>query len=72
MERVFSKGRLLLSHLRNRLESQTTRALLCLGEWSVLGFIDKEDLIKTAQLPELEDASSMDSQVSAGWDSITS
>lgn len=36
VERVFSKGRILLSHVRNRLSAQTTRAVLCVGSWSLL------------------------------------
>ena len=34
VERVFSKGRILLSHVRNRLSVQSTWALMCLGAWS--------------------------------------
>ena len=32
-ERVFSKGRLLISHTRNRLSSDRIQALLCLNDW---------------------------------------
>jgi len=35
VERTFSQGRLVLSHVRNRLSVQSTRALLCLGVWSL-------------------------------------
>ncbi|KAJ7933627.1 hypothetical protein B0H13DRAFT_1592206, partial [Mycena leptocephala] len=31
VERVFSRGRLLLSHVWNRLSAQSTRALMCLA-----------------------------------------
>ena len=55
MERVFSKGRLLLSHVRNRLTVDSTRALLCLGTWSKLGFVNKEDLLAAAVLPEVKE-----------------
>lgn len=37
VERIFSRGRILLSHLRNRLSPQTTRSLMCLQAWSLLG-----------------------------------
>jgi len=53
VERVFSKGRLLLSHVRNRLTVDSTQALLCLGTWSKLGFVNKEDLLAAAVLPEV-------------------
>ncbi len=55
MERVFSKGRLLLSHVRNRLTVDSTRALLCLGTWSKLGFVNKEDLLAAAVSPEVKE-----------------
>lgn len=55
MERVFSKGRLLLSHVRNRLTVDSTQALLCLGTWSKLGYVNKEDLLAAAMLPEVKE-----------------
>jgi hypothetical protein len=54
VERVFSYGRLLLSHVRNRLSVDSTRALLCLGAWSRLGFVNKEDLLEAAMLPDVK------------------
>ena len=54
VERVFSKGHLLISHIRNRLSAQSTRALLCLGYWSKMGFIKLEDLKAAATLPDVE------------------
>jgi hAT family C-terminal dimerisation region len=53
VERVFSKGRLLLSHIRNRMSAHSTRALLCLGAWSKLGFVDIDDLNAAASLPDV-------------------
>ena len=53
VERVFSKGRLLLSHIWNRLSAQSTRALLCLGAWSKLGYVDLDDLKAAASLPDV-------------------
>ena len=55
MERVFSKGRLLLSHVRNQLMVDSTWALLCLGTWSKLGYVNKEDLLAAAMLPEVKE-----------------
>ncbi len=52
VERVFSQGRLLLSHLRNRLEVQSTRALICLGDWSRRNMVKNEDLLDAAALPD--------------------
>lgn len=45
VERVFSKGRLLLSHLRNRLSASSTRASLCLGSWSRMGLVRDSDIL---------------------------
>ena len=52
VERVFSKGRLLISHIRNCLSAQSTRALLCLGYWSKLDYIMLDDLKAAASLPD--------------------
>ncbi|KIM54869.1 hypothetical protein SCLCIDRAFT_43076, partial [Scleroderma citrinum Foug A] len=41
---LFSKGRILLPHLRNRLSSQSISALLCLGSWSLHGFVKDKDI----------------------------
>ena len=49
---MFSKGRLVISHVRNCLSAQSTRALLCLGYWSKLGFVSLEDLKAGASLPD--------------------
>jgi hypothetical protein len=54
VERLFSKGRLVLSHVRNRLSAESTRALLCLGAWSKLGYVDLDDLNAAAQLPDVK------------------
>jgi len=55
VERVFSRGRLLLSHIRNRMSAESTRALLCLNNWGKQGFIKQEDLKAAAVLPEVND-----------------
>lgn len=44
VERIFSRGRLILPHVRNGLSGQSIRALLCLGEWSLLGLIKDDDV----------------------------
>ena len=45
IERVFSCGRLILPHVRNGLSAQSIRALLCLGEWSLLGLVRDADVL---------------------------
>ncbi|KIJ16147.1 hypothetical protein PAXINDRAFT_76130, partial [Paxillus involutus ATCC 200175] len=35
VERLFSRGCLIITHTRSHLSAQTTRALLCLGAWSL-------------------------------------
>jgi hypothetical protein len=75
VERVFSYGGLLVSYIRNRLSAQTTRALLCLGQWSLLGFIHDNDVLKVTQLPEgprRDDHGEGDVEFSDGWDTIDS
>jgi hypothetical protein len=52
VEHVFSKGRLLISHVRNRLSAQSTCALLCLGYWNKLNLVKLDDLKAAASLPD--------------------
>jgi hypothetical protein len=68
VERIFSRGRLLLSHIRNRLSAQSTRAVLCLGYWSLLGFVkDKDVLAVTAR----KDDGKADLEAEDdGWDAL--
>lgn len=44
VERVFSRGRLILPHIRNGMSSQSIRALLCLGDWCRLGLVEDDDV----------------------------
>jgi hypothetical protein len=67
VERIFSHGRLLLSHVRNRLTAQTTRALLCVGLWSHLGLVKDKDIQSIASLPDVDGE---DKELDDGWDSI--
>ncbi len=67
VERVFSKGRLLLSHVQNGLSVQSTRALLCLGAWNKVGLVKDEDVILAAKLVDVDgDETDLDSD----WDNI--
>ena len=42
----------MISHVRNRLSAQSTHALMCLGYWSKMGFVNLEDLKAGASLPD--------------------
>lgn len=67
VERVFSRGRILLSHIRNRLTVQSTRALMCLGTWSKLGLVKDSDVRAVTVLPEMKGD---DDEVADDWDRI--
>ena len=67
MERVFSKGRIVLSHVRNRLSAQSIRALLCLGNWSRLGYVRDKDVLAVTMQPDLEGD---EDYLRDGWDAI--
>ncbi|KIM40437.1 hypothetical protein M413DRAFT_72935, partial [Hebeloma cylindrosporum] len=69
VERVFSQGRILLSHIRNRLSVQSTRALMCLGVWSRLGYVKDSDIKAVVTLPEVPANEREDCLVS-GWDMV--
>ncbi|KAG6863493.1 hypothetical protein C0991_005423 [Blastosporella zonata] len=74
VERVFSRRRLLLSYVRNQMSAQTTRAVLCLGYWSTLGFVDNKDVSKVvAALPKVpikDGCSDGEYDMADGWDDI--
>lgn len=55
VEHVFSKGRLLMSHIYNRLSAQSTRMLLCLGAWSKVDLVKTTDLLAVATLPDAKE-----------------
>lgn len=67
VERLFSRGRLLLSHIRSRLSVQSTRALLCLGVWSKLNLVKNDDVKKVVEQPEVGEHDTLE----GGWDLIT-
>ena len=68
MERIFSQGRLLLPYVRNRLTSESTRALLCIGEWSKRGLVKDADIKVAALQPGLDCL--REPPLTAGWDNI--
>ncbi|KAJ6449053.1 hypothetical protein C8R45DRAFT_849964, partial [Mycena sanguinolenta] len=55
VKRQFSRGRLLVSSIRNRLSAQSIRELMCLGCWSRQGFVEEEDFKVVANLPTVEE-----------------
>ncbi|KIK32879.1 hypothetical protein CY34DRAFT_27129 [Suillus luteus UH-Slu-Lm8-n1] len=67
VERLFSRGRLLLSHVRSHLSAQSTRALLCLGSWSSLNLVKTEDVIKVSNM---SDDKGEEEELEDGWDRI--
>ncbi|EDR11839.1 uncharacterized protein LACBIDRAFT_313687 [Laccaria bicolor S238N-H82] len=53
VERLFSRGRLILSHTRSRLSMESTCALLCLGSWSLAGLVKDSDVEAVAVLDDV-------------------
>ena len=68
IECVFSKGRLVLSHIQNRLSVTSTRVLMCLGAWSKLGLVRNADIKAAVILPDLVGE---EAELEFGWDYIT-
>lgn len=69
VERCFSRGRILLTHLRNRMTAQTTRALMCLNYWSLAGLVQDRDVLKVVRAYE-PIAGDEDEDLEDGWDVI--
>ncbi|OAX31529.1 hypothetical protein K503DRAFT_703577, partial [Rhizopogon vinicolor AM-OR11-026] len=67
VEQLFSRGRLLLSHIRSRLSAQSTQTLCCLRLWSQLNLVKPEDVNKVTMLPDVEGE---EQKMVHGWDSI--
>jgi len=67
VERMFSQGRLLLSHVRSHLSVQSTCALLCVGVWSLLGYVKDNDVKAAAVLPAVD---GKEEELPEDWDSI--
>ena len=67
VERTFSQGRLVLSHVRSRLCVQSTHALLCVGVWSVLGYVKDSDVKAAAVFPEVD---GKEDELTEDWDSL--
>ena len=67
VEHIFSQGRILLSHIRNRLSVQSTRALICLGIWSLMGYVKDKDILAVTVIPEVR---GNEEELAEGWDSV--
>ncbi|KAF8221571.1 hypothetical protein L208DRAFT_1327237 [Tricholoma matsutake] len=67
VECVFSKGRILLSHLCSRLSVQSTCALMCLGVWSKMGYVKDPDVKSATILPEVDG----EEELAENWDRTT-
>jgi hypothetical protein len=58
----------LLSHLRSHLSVQSTRALMCVGEWSSKGFVKDIDIKIVVSLPEVDGE---EGELQRDWDAIS-
>ena len=67
VECIFSKGRLVLSHIRNRLSAQSTRALICLRAWSRMGLVKDSNVMEAVRLPEVNGT---EAKLDSEWDNI--
>ena len=68
VERVFSHSHLLLSHTHSCLSTQTTHAVLCVGQWSVCNLVKTEDVVAVSKM---EDEDGEEEEMDEGWDAIT-
>ena len=68
IERVFSCGRLILPHVHNCLAVQSTRALLCVGIWSLLGLVKDSDIKMSVGK---DDIVGEEDDLPKNWDVIT-
>ena len=66
MECVFSQGRLVLPYVHNRLTSESTRALVCLGDWSARGLVKDCDIKTAAILPDV--LGEQEPEFQRGWE----
>ena len=67
VERVFSRGRLVLPYVRGRLAVQSTRASLCVGLWSSEGLVKDNDIKAALSADEVVGE---EEELAADWDAI--
>lgn len=70
VERVFSQGRLVLTHVQNRLSAQSTRASMCVGQWSKLGLVKDNDVLEGGKESATDGTELTDTFLLPGWDAI--
>jgi hypothetical protein len=68
VERVFSRGRLILSHTRSRLSAQTSRAIICLGCWSTLDMAKSATLARVFKNVREAELGEVETLFEDGWD----
>jgi len=68
VERVFSHGQLVLSHVHNHLAIQSTCMSLCVGIWSPLGLVKDSDIRMSVGK---DDVVGEEDDLSENWDVIT-
>ena len=66
VERVFSRGRLVLPYVRSRLAVQSTRASLCVGLWSSQGLVKDGDIRASLGPDNVEG----EDELPVDWDAI--
>jgi hypothetical protein len=67
VEHIFSKGQILLSHLHSCLSVQSTHALMCVGVWSLMGYVKDNDVKAVSVLPEVDGD---EEELEEDWDMI--
>ena len=68
VERVFSRGWLLLSHTWSQLSTQTTWAVLCVGQWTALKLVKTADVKAVSEMKDEEGIE--EKEMEEGWDLI--
>ena len=66
VERVFSRGRLVLPYVRSRLAVQSTRASLCVRLWSSQGLVKDGDIRASLGPDNVEG----EDELPVDWDAI--
>ena len=57
-----------MSHIHNRHSVQSTCASLCLGVWSLMGYVKNKDILAATLLPEVREDEIED--LPEEWDAI--
>lgn len=68
VERLFSRGCLLLSHVCLRLSAQSTCAILCLRMWSKCNLVMDDNVKRVSKLQDVEGNGEV--VLEDGWDCI--